>query len=670
MAAESMVRLQVDARGAISGLQRTKQETQKLEGAVRDLNGRLDDSKGRFIAVGNNAKTASAGVKALSGAVGALTAAFSAVQAFKFVFAKTAELEKQTRSLQVLTGSLEEAKGIISELQQFAAVTPFTSSDLVETAKRLKAFGISTEDLVETTKRLGDVAGATGAELDGIATAFGQIRAKGKLQQEENLQLLERGVDLTSELREMYGLTGEELAQAMTKGQISFEAANEALRRLTDAGGKYANGAIAQSDTLAGKFSTLVDGVETIARTLGNVLSPALKSILDQAIGVVNSINSAVAAGRRILQFGITPGERDKLFRQAEEDAKQLALLRGGGRLNPAEFTRLRAERFKDLIEDFGYRTGQIAAEITAPTAQQTALPPLLQSAASIASTAGTKGRSGRNEKSPEELLQEKLQRLREQAIATDAQALRQQEQREESLNRQVMQLDKQLALSQAGTEEDRKAIERAFQLSELTRGLNDEQAGALAGFLQARYQQIDALEEQQKKEKELADAQKQAAERIAQTYRTIGDAIKTGVVDTLMAAVDQTKSLAEVASNTLRSLANTLLKLGLESAFGALGAGGGLMGKLFGRANGGTVMGGRSYIVGERGPELFTPNRTGSIAPNNAIGGVGNVVVNVDAKGTNVQGDGAEAKQLGDAIGAAVRMELLKQRRPGGLLA
>jgi tape measure domain-containing protein len=662
-----MVRLQVDARGAISGLRRTKQETQKLEDAVQDLNGRLKDSKGRFVSMGRSATAASVGVKALSGAVGSLAAAFSAIQAFKFVFAKTAELEKQTKSLQVLTGSLEEAKGIIGELQQFAAVTPFTSSDLVETAKRLKAFGISTENLVETTKRLGDVAGATGAELDGIATAFGQIRAKGKLQQEENLQLLERGVDLTSELREMYGLTGEELAKAMTKGQISFEAANEALRRLTDAGGKYANGAIAQSDTLAGKFSTLVDGVETIARTLGNVLSPALKSILDQAIGVVNSINSAAAAGRRILQFGITPGEREKLFRQAEEDAKQLARLRGGGTLDPAEFTRLRAERFKDLIEDFGFRTGQIAPEMTAPAAQQIALPPLLQSAAP---TAGTNGKSRRKEKSPEELLQEKLQRLREQAIATDAQALQQQEQREESLNRQVMQLDKQLALLQAGTEEDRKAIERAFQLSELTRGLNDEQAGALAQRLQVRYQEIDALQEQQRKEEQLAEAQKQAAERMAQTYRNIGDAIKTGVVDTLMAAVDQTKSLAEVASNTLRSLANTLLKLGLESAFGALGAGGGLMGKLFGRANGGTVMGGRSYVVGERGPELFTPNRTGSIAPNNAIGGVGNVVVNVDAKGTNVQGDGAEAKQLGDAIGAAVRIELLKQRRPGGLLA
>jgi hypothetical protein len=47
-----------------------------------------------------------------------------------------------------------------------------------------------------------------------------------------------------------------------------------------------------------------------------------------------------------------------------------------------------------------------------------------------------------------------------------------------------------------------------------------------------------------------------------------------------------------------------------------------------------------------------------------------GNVVVNVDASGTRAQGDDNRGKQLGAAIGAAVQAELIKQRRPGGLLA
>ena len=150
------------------------------------------------------------------------------------------------------------------------------------------------------------------------------------------------------------------------------------LSWLTEAGGKYADGAISQSDTLAGKFSTLIDGIENIARTLGNVLSPALKTILDQAIGVVNSINAALAAGRRMQQFGIDAGRRNELFQQAGREAEELTRLRNGGNINAAEFTRLRDERFKDLIEGFGYETGQIEVEIK-PVIAENNIPELLK---------------------------------------------------------------------------------------------------------------------------------------------------------------------------------------------------------------------------------------------------------------------------------------------------
>ena len=57
---------------------------------------------------------------------------------------------------------------------------------------------------------------------------------------------------------------------------------------------------------------------------------------------------------------------------------------------------------------------------------------------------------------------------------------------------------------------------------------------------------------------------------------------------------------------------------------------------------------------------------------PNNKLGGGGStsVVVNVDASGTDVQGDEAQAKELGTLISVAVKGELLKQQRPGGLLS
>jgi len=53
-------------------------------------------------------------------------------------------------------------------------------------------------------------------------------------------------------------------------------------------------------------------------------------------------------------------------------------------------------------------------------------------------------------------------------------------------------------------------------------------------------------------------------------------------------------------------------------------------------RAAGGPVMSGGTYLVGERGPELFTPGTSGSITPNSALGGNANITVNVNGGDPN----------------------------------
>jgi len=58
-------------------------------------------------------------------------------------------------------------------------------------------------------------------------------------------------------------------------------------------------------------------------------------------------------------------------------------------------------------------------------------------------------------------------------------------------------------------------------------------------------------------------------------------------------------------------------------------------------------------------------------ISPNSAIsGGPTNIVVNVDATGSTVEGDDQGGQELGKVLSVAIQSELLKQKRPGGLLA
>jgi TP901 family phage tail tape measure protein len=179
--------------------------------------------------------------------------------------------------------------------------------------------------------------------------------------------------------------------------------------------------------------------------------------------------------------------------------------------------------------------------------------------------------------------------------------------------------------------------------------------------------------------ENEALQRQLTQAEQLKQVYSDVGMTIKSGVVDAIQGAIDGTKSLGEVATGILKNIANKVLDIAINFAlFGAMSGigtkGGGLFGLIPGldkRARGGPVSAGSSYMVGERGPELFTPKHGGSIVPNNALGGGStNVVVNVDASGSNVQGDQAQSRQLGIAVSAAVQAELVKQQRPGGLLS
>ena len=90
--------------------------------------------------------------------------------------------------------------------------------------------------------------------------------------------------------------------------------------------------------------------------------------------------------------------------------------------------------------------------------------------------------------------------------------------------------------------------------------------------------------------------------------------------------------------------------------------------------ANGGIVTGPTLGLVGEgRYNEAVIPLPDGKSVPVELSGGGSSsptVIVNVDAKGSQVEGNEQNANQLGRAISAAVQTELIKQQRPGGLLA
>jgi uncharacterized protein YukE len=132
----------------------------------------------------------------------------------------------------------------------------------------------------------------------------------------------------------------------------------------------------------------------------------------------------------------------------------------------------------------------------------------------------------------------------------------------------------------------------------------------------------------------------------IVDFFRPLTDAIQH-VLDLLDRVAN---SIGKVLSSASGKVGDVVKSIGTatQSAFGQA------VSKVFGvagaRAGGGDVNGGQTYLVGENGPELFSPGSSGSIIPNNKInsGSGGSIVINLN--GGNYLSQDA-AYKMGDII-------------------
>jgi lambda family phage tail tape measure protein len=195
---------------------------------------------------------------------------------------------------------------------------------------------------------------------------------------------------------------------------------------------------------------------------------------------------------------------------------------------------------------------------------------------------------------------------------------------------------------------------------------------------------------------KSFGESFKEKLEDYAKSVKDIGGAVGDAVVnafkgmeDALTEFVTTGKAnFADLARSILADLARIAIRAAIiQPLLNAFGGGLGL--KLF--ANGGIMTGQgevplKKYarggianspqlaMFGEGStPEAYVPLPDGRRIPVALKGGSGGnttVNVSVDAKGTSVQGNSGQGEQLARAIAQAVQAELIRQKRPGGLIA
>lgn len=208
-----------------------------------------------------------------------------------------AQVEQLQTSFEVMTGSAEEAAGVIENLKKVGAETPFELTDLAETTQLLMNYGFSAEEAQDRLMMLGDISQGSAEKMNRIATAYGQMSSAGKVSLEDIKQMIEAGFNPLQEISESTGESMASLYDRISKGTISIDEITASMQRSTSEGGKYFQSMEKQSQTFSGQLSTLKDNALSVVGALSSGLSKSLtESVLPDMNGWLEQIRDATEA--------------------------------------------------------------------------------------------------------------------------------------------------------------------------------------------------------------------------------------------------------------------------------------------------------------------------------------------------------------------------------------
>jgi len=266
-------------RGVSSGLR-------DVSSSVNDLRDKMD---GLQTKVGSGSRGLSGSLSGLVGMVGRLGAVAGVGYLAKQVWDLGTGMEQTRVAFGTFMGDTQKANKLIGELNQFANVTPFDNAEVIKSGQMLLSAGMVADDIKGSLGTLGDIASGVKMPLDELAQIYSKSMNKGKLQAEELNQISERGIPLMQELARMTGKSKGELYKLAESGAITSDVLTTAFQNMTSEGGIYNNLMQKQSETTAGKFSTLIGQLQTIGIKVGEAILPVLNAFVSFGVAITSN---------------------------------------------------------------------------------------------------------------------------------------------------------------------------------------------------------------------------------------------------------------------------------------------------------------------------------------------------------------------------------------------
>ena len=625
--------------------------------------------------------------------------------------------------MKVLTsefGEFAAAQELVRKAQdQFNLSIVEATQGITDIFARLRPLGVSLKDIEKTFfgfNSIAKLAGLTAQESSAAFTQLAQGLGSGRLQGDEFRSIAEQVPQLLKAISDETGIASGKLKDFASKGLLTSDIILRALAKSADeAGGKikqiidespaetfkaFSNAALELQLTLGDKLLPTILKVTKAATALVNSITKFVDSELGQVTGIFIGIALAikgvsVVAPILIAQVTALKATFATMSIAAAAANGTLAtttsmtfLAAGGFAKATAAATAFKIALAKTGIGLVVIGLGFLAAALLKANNQQKEFNRLLEEGSTADINEQIKlttdkindlkdelenvggGREGRSSelRINRELdkANEKVEKLKSSLEAAESRELtREFNTQLDILKNQNAELTKSVKRDQIKGEEKKKEFDLEQQIAEIRKQFDGEEEARLVSLAKQNFEL--------NKQKTAIEQTNEAAKRQAEIFKEIGDSIATGISDALHDAVMGARTLGEAARAIVNDLASSLLRLGINTLLSR--SFGGIFSNLPGLANGGRASAGRSYLVGERGPEIFTPKSSGTVIPNNQIGGAGggivnNINVNVSAEGMQSNANEDRGKELGVALASAIQSELIKQKRPGGLLA
>ncbi len=179
------------------------------------------------------------------------------------------EFQAADTAIETLLGNKEKANTLMSQVREFAKVSPLEFSDVTAATQMMLGFNIEAEKVPRFLSAIGDVSMGNTQKFNSLTLAFSQMSATGKLMGGDLNQMINAGFNPLQQISEKTGKSIATLKDEMSKGAISAEMVQQAFIDATSAGGRFYQMSENASKEINGQLSMMNDAIDTVFNELG-----------------------------------------------------------------------------------------------------------------------------------------------------------------------------------------------------------------------------------------------------------------------------------------------------------------------------------------------------------------------------------------------------------------